>query len=62
MCVQNKRSALMAGIKRRVLRRQLFKQFSILPVASKFLLSLVLFTVNSMENFQINSDTHNTQL
>jgi hypothetical protein len=46
----------MAGTKRRASCRELFKTFSILPLASKFLLS---FVVGNLETFQTNSDIHN---
>jgi hypothetical protein len=43
----------MAGVKRSVSCRELFKQFNILPIASEILLPLVSFIVDS-----INSDIH----
>jgi hypothetical protein len=48
----------MTGVKRRISCRELFKNFNILPLASKFLLSLS-FLVYNMETFQTNSDVHN---
>jgi hypothetical protein len=49
----------MAGSKRRASYRELFKKFNILPLASKFLLSLLSFVVDNLETFQTNSDIHN---
>jgi hypothetical protein len=49
---------IMAGVKRRVSYRELFKKFNILPLASEFLLSLLSFVVDNMEKFQANSDIH----
>jgi hypothetical protein len=48
----------MAGVKRRVFCRELFKKFNILPFASEFLLSLLSFVVDNMEMFQTNSGIH----
>jgi hypothetical protein len=42
----------MAGVKRRVPCKELFKKFNILPLASEFLLSLLSFVVDNMEKFQ----------
>jgi hypothetical protein len=47
----------MAGAKTRASCRESFKKVS-LPLASKFLLSLLSFVVNNMENFQNNSHIH----
>jgi hypothetical protein len=49
----------MAGTKRRASRRELFKEFNILSLATEFLLSLLAFVVDNIENFQTNSDIHN---
>jgi hypothetical protein len=48
----------MAGVKRRVSCRELFRKFNILPLASEFLLSLLCFIVDNMEKFQTKSDIH----
>jgi hypothetical protein len=48
---------IMAAIKRRASCTELFKKFNILPLASKFLLSLLLFVMDSMEKFQIQIST-----
>jgi hypothetical protein len=48
----------MAGAKRRASCRKLFKKFSILPLASEFLFSLLSFVVDNREKFQANSDIH----
>jgi hypothetical protein len=45
---------IMAGVKRRVSCRKLFKKFNILPLVSEFQLSLLSFIVNNMEKFQTN--------
>jgi hypothetical protein len=57
--IQKKIIRIMAGTKRRVSCRELFKKFNILPLASKFLLSLLSFVVDNIEKFQTNSDIHN---
>jgi hypothetical protein len=49
----------MAGTKRRASCRELFKKFNILPLSSKFLLSLLLFVVDNIETFKTNSYIHN---
>jgi hypothetical protein len=56
--MQKKTIRIMAGVKRRVSCRELFKKFNILPVESEFLLSLLSFIVDNMEKFQTNSDIH----
>jgi hypothetical protein len=56
--IQKKIIRIMAGVKRRVCCRELVKKFNILPIAIEFLLSLLLFVVDSMEKFQTNSDIH----
>jgi hypothetical protein len=48
----------MEGTKRRASCRELFKKCNILPLASKFLFSLLSFVVDT-EKFQTNSDIHN---
>jgi hypothetical protein len=57
--IQNKIIRIMAGTKRRVSCRELFKKFNILPLASEILLSLSSFVVDNLETFQTNSDIHN---
>jgi hypothetical protein len=52
----------MAGIKKRISSRELFKKLNILPLASEFLLSLLSFVVDNMKKFQTNSDIHSTVL
>jgi hypothetical protein len=49
---------IMAGVKRGVSCRELFKKFNILPLASEFLLLLLSFLVGNMEKLQTNSDIH----
>jgi hypothetical protein len=49
----------MAGVKRIISCRELFKKCNILPLGSEFLLSLLSFVVDNMETFQTNSDIHN---
>jgi hypothetical protein len=51
---------IMISIKRGVSYRELFQKFNILPLTSEFLFSLLLPVVDNMENFQANSDIHNT--
>jgi hypothetical protein len=53
--IQNKIIRIMAGTKRRASCRELFKKCNILPLASKFLLSLSSFVVDNIEIFQTNS-------
>jgi hypothetical protein len=57
--IQNKFIIIMAGTKRRASYREFFKKFNTLPLASKFLLSLLSFVVYNLETFQTNSDIHN---
>jgi hypothetical protein len=57
--IQKKIIRKMAGVKRRVFCKELFKKFNILPLASEFLLSLLSFVVDNMEKFHTNSDIHN---
>jgi hypothetical protein len=52
----------MAGIKRRVSCRELFKKFTILLLASEFLLSLLLFIVDTTEKFETNSNEHSVNI
>jgi hypothetical protein len=56
--IQKRIIRIMAAAKRRASCRDLFKKFNILPLASKFLLSLLSFIVDKMEKFQTNSDIH----
>jgi hypothetical protein len=56
---KKKNIRIMAGTKRRASCRELFKKFNILPLASKFLLSLLSFVMDNIETFQTNSDIHN---
>jgi hypothetical protein len=49
----------MAAAKRTATCRELFKMFNIIPLASKFLLSLPSFVADNTEKFQTNSDIHN---
>jgi hypothetical protein len=57
--IQKKIIWIMAGTKRKASCRELFKKFNILPLASKFLLSLLSFVVDNLKTFQTNSDIHN---
>jgi hypothetical protein len=57
--IQNKIIRIMAGTKRRASCRELFEKFNILPLASKFLFSLLSLEVDNIEEFQTNSDIHN---
>jgi hypothetical protein len=57
--IQKKIIRIMAGVKRRVSCRELLKKFTMLPLASEFLLSLLSFVVDNMEKFQTSSDIHN---
>jgi hypothetical protein len=50
----------MAGVKRSLSSKELFKKCNILPTANEFLLSLLLFIVDNMEKFQTNSDIYST--
>jgi hypothetical protein len=56
--IQKKIIKIMAGTKRTASYRELFKKFNILPLASKFLFSLLSFVVDNIETFQTNSDIH----
>jgi hypothetical protein len=51
--IQKKIIRIMAVVKRRVSCRELLKKFNILPLASEFLLSLLLFVVDNMDKFWI---------
>jgi hypothetical protein len=58
--IQKKIIRIMAGVKRRVSCRKLFKKFNILPLVSEFLLlALLSFIVDNMEKLQTKSDIHN---
>jgi hypothetical protein len=46
-CFKKKSIRIMTGVKRRVSCRELFKEFKILPLATEFLFSLLLFFVNN---------------
>jgi hypothetical protein len=51
LCIQKKIIGIMTGVKRKIFSRKLFKKFSI-PLARKFLLSLLLFVLDNMGKFQ----------
>ena len=42
----------------RVSCRELFKKLNILPLRSQYILSIVLFVINNIHEFTINSDVH----
>jgi hypothetical protein len=52
----------MAGVKKSVSCRKLFKKFNILPLASEFLLSLLSFIVDNIKKSQRNSDMHSINI
>jgi hypothetical protein len=49
---------IMAGVGARSSCRSLFKKPGILPVPRQYILSLMMFVVDSMENFHTNSTIH----
>jgi hypothetical protein len=53
-CIQKKIIRIMAGVKSRVSCRKLFR-----PLASEFILCLLLFVVENLDKFQRNTDVHN---
>jgi hypothetical protein len=57
--IKKKIIRIMAGTKRGASCRELFKKFNILPLANKFLLSLLSFVVDNIETFKTNSDICN---
>jgi hypothetical protein len=57
--IQQKIIMIIAGSKKSIYCRALFKKINILPLTSKFLLSLLSFIVDNTEKFQRNSDFHN---
>jgi hypothetical protein len=50
----------MMGCKSGVSCRNMFKRLDILPLASQYILSLMLFVVNNKNLFILNSERHNT--
>jgi hypothetical protein len=57
--IQKKIIRITADTKRRTSCRELFKKINILPLASKFFLSVLSFVMDNIEKFQTNSDIHN---
>jgi hypothetical protein len=49
---------IMTGCNNRASRRNLFRKLEILPLASQYIFSLMLFVVNSKNLFVLNSDEH----
>jgi hypothetical protein len=49
---------IMLGRKRRDSCRNLFREFEILPMASQYILSLMLFMIKNKNNFIANSEIH----
>lgn len=57
--MQKKIIRIMTGCNSRVSCRNLFRMLRILPFASQYILSLMLFVVNNKNLFVLNSDKHN---
>jgi hypothetical protein len=53
---------IMAGIKTKVSGRILFRDFSILRLASEFLFSALTFVMDNMKNVQTNSDIQDKRI
>jgi hypothetical protein len=49
---------IMLGYRRRVSCRNLFRKLEILPLASQYILSLMLFVVKNKNEFVVNSEIH----
>ena len=58
--IQKRIIRIMLGCKQRVSCRNLFKRLKILPLASQYILSLMLFVVKSKNLFMLNSEHHAT--
>jgi hypothetical protein len=57
--VQNKIIRIIAVCRSRGSCRDLFKNWNILPLASQYILSLLLFVINNRDKFKVNSDVRN---
>jgi hypothetical protein len=55
--MQNNAIRIMLGCKKRVSCRNLFRKLDILPLASQYILSLMLFVVKNKNEFTVNSDS-----
>ena len=54
--IQKRIISIMLGYKQRVSCRKLFKKLQILPVASQYILLLMLFVIKNKDHFTMNSD------
>jgi hypothetical protein len=53
---------IMTGCNNRASCKNLFRKFEILPLASQYIFSLMLFVVNNKNLFVLNSDKHNVSV
>jgi hypothetical protein len=60
--MQNKIIRIMISCNNRVSYRSLFRRLEILPLASQYILSLLLFMINNKNRFTLNSDKYNINL
>jgi hypothetical protein len=58
--MQKKKIGIMIGCNSRVSCRNLFRRLQILPLASQYILSHMLFVVNNKNLFILNSENHTT--
>jgi hypothetical protein len=58
-CLQKKAIRIITGISNRLSCRDYFKKFKILPLPSKYLLSILLFVANNIHLFKSNSEVYN---
>ena len=56
--LQKRAIRIIAGIRNRDSCREHFKMLEILPLQSQYILSLLLFVVDNMEHFRVNSEIH----
>ena len=57
-----KENRIMVGAQPTTSCRTLFKEFEILPVPCKYILSLMKIIINNQEVFEANSSIHNTNM
>jgi hypothetical protein len=60
--MQKKIIRIMTGGNNRASCRNLFRKLEIMPLASQYILSLMLFVVNNKNLFVLNSDKHNVSV
>jgi hypothetical protein len=56
--LQKKVIIIMADVQKRESCKELFKNFHLLPIASKYLLAVITFIIGNIEMFQTNPEVH----